>query len=390
MAGKKENRRNIIALGWASFFTDLSSEMIFPLIPVFLVDVLGAGKAFVGLVEGIAEAISSLLKAFSGILSDRLGRRKPLVVFGYSFSAFSKGGFALATAPWHVLAARSLDRVGKGIRTAPRDAIIADSTVSESRGRWFGFHRAMDQSGALAGALIAGAVLKWHFADIRNVFYLSLVPAFIAVILLIFFVKEVKGKGPVPFALAVRGYTPGYWAFVGVNTLFNMGFFSYAFFILQADATGYVPYQVSLLWFEYNLVYVLVSYPAGFLLDRYGRKKGMLVAYLLFITACVVAGTVSAQLTLLIVFAVYGAASSMYQTASRTYVSELAGPEKRASGIGIFYLFTAAGNFVSSVAAGWLWSLYGASAAFALGVSAGLLSFILGAFLFRETGNTSQ
>ena len=195
---------NIVSMGWVSFFTDVSSEMIYPLLPLFLTSVVGAGTTFVGLVEGIAEATASLLKLFSGWFSDRLGKRKTLVVAGYVLSAMARPLVAAATAGWHVLLVRFLDRVGKGIRTSPRDALLSDSVRREESGRAFGFQRAMDHAGAVAGPLIAFFLLTFLTADYRLIFWAAFVPGLISVLVLILKVRETKA--------APSGSGSAFWA----------------------------------------------------------------------------------------------------------------------------------------------------------------------------------
>ena len=267
--------RNVFFTGLVSFFMDFSSEMIYPLVPIFLSSVLGINKSVIGLIEGTAESTASLLKVFSGWFSDRIGRRKILLLAGYGISTLSRPVVALSTAWGHVLLFRFIDRFGKGIRGAPRDAIIADCTPLKDLGRSFGFHRGMDTLGAVAGPATAFIILSFFTGNYRLVFWLSMLPGLVAVLVIIFFVREKKGrniKSVLP-KLSLKEFDWRYKAFIVIATLFAVGNSSDVFLILKATNTGIKETQVPILYLSFNLVYALTSVPAGILSDRIGRKR---------------------------------------------------------------------------------------------------------------------
>jgi len=310
-------KKNVLVLGAASFFTDVSSEMIFPLLPVFLTAVLGAGKEAIGLIEGLADSASSLLDIFVGYWSDAGRNRKRFVVAGYGLSSLSKFGIAFASSWPAILVFRSVERVGKSVRTAPRDALIAASSGRGSRGKAFGIHRAMDTMGAIVGPALAFVILG-AFADssdgYRAVFQLALIPAFVAVALIWLFVREPKlsaekeKKKPLrpDFWQSLRTLSPDYRRFLGISCLFSLSYFSFAFLIVRANELGISAQDILLIYILYNVAYMAASIPAGGLSDRIGRKRIIAASFLLY--ALVLAGFAFAanlwQIALL--FAIYG------------------------------------------------------------------------------------
>ena len=292
--------KNVFWMGITSFFTDVGSEMIYPILPVFLSSVLGVNKAFIGLIEGIAEATASLIKLVSGWLSDKLGKRKEIVVFGYSLSTLAKPFLAISAAGWHVLGLRFLDRLGKGLRSSPRDALIAESCESCDRGKSFGFHRALDSAGAMAGPAIAfilmpllggftGAGLA-AASPYRIIFLLSAIPAAIAVIILILFVKENNNGRDVsrhiPAKQSKLNLKPllnkNFLAFMLIYTLFTLGNSSDAFLILRAQDFNISLYFIPLLWMMFNGVYTAFCLPAGKISDIVGRKKVIVTGLIVY------------------------------------------------------------------------------------------------------------
>jgi len=277
--------KNVTIAGLVSFFMDVSSEMIYPLVPLFLANVLGASKSTIGLIEGIAESTASLLKTFSGICSDRIGNRKWLMAIGYSISTLSRSIIALASVWQHVMASRFVDRFGKGIRTAPRDAIIAESADKAVLGRAFGFHRAMDTMGAVVGPALAFFLLGRFSNNYRIVFWLSMIPGFIAVLLIALFITE-KKKAIVSHAerpkLTAAHFDWRFKFFVIIATLFAVGNSSDVFLILRAEQKGIQTAMIPVVYLLFNLVHSLSSIPAGMASDKFGKKRVILLGFILF------------------------------------------------------------------------------------------------------------
>lgn len=277
--------KNVFFTGLVSFFMDISSEMIYPLVPLFLANVLGVNKALIGLIEGIAEATASILKVFSGWLSDRLGHRKYLMAIGYSVSTLSRPIMATAAVWQQILTARFTDRLGKGIRTAPRDAIICESAESTHLARAFSFHRALDPLGAVVGPAIALFLLGFLDNDYRQVFWLSMIPGAIAVLLIMVFIREKKQQ---PDTCRERPrLTFGHFdwkakSFIAITTLFAMGNSSDVFLILRAQQLGIPTVMIPAVYLVFNLVYSLSAIPAGMAADKFGRKRLILLGFVLF------------------------------------------------------------------------------------------------------------
>lgn len=277
--------RNVFVAGLVSFFMDVSSEMIYPLVPLFLANVLGVNKSVIGLIEGVAESTASLLKVFSGWLSDRIGNRKWLMAAGYGISTISRPIVALA-ACWHqVMGFRFIDRLGKVVRNAPHDAIIAESTEIAYLGRAFGFHRSMDTMGAVVGPASAFFFLGLFSNDYRMVFWLSMIPGIIAVLLIIFFIKEKKKVSPPQSErpkLTLKHFDRKFKFFVVIAALFAVGNSSDVFLILRAQQTGIPTVMIPIVYLLFNLVYSISSIHAGIAADRFGRKRVILLGYVLF------------------------------------------------------------------------------------------------------------
>lgn len=378
---------NVILLGLVSLLTDVSSEMVYPLIPLFLTERLGAGPAVVGLIEGAAESLASLLKVVSGHLSDRSGRRKPLAVIGYGLATIGKLLLFLANAWGLVLAGRMVDRFGKGIRTAPRDALIADSVPPERLGRAFGLHRALDTLGATTGVL--GAYLFIHFgADMRLAFLWALVPAVLA---LVFFLPvrdrprdrphDQPRYGPHDRLRSDAGnrlrwgeLDQGLKAFLLLAFLFTLGNSSNQFLLLRARNLGATTDTVILLYLVYNLVYTLFSYPAGRLSDRLGRGPVLVMGHLTF--ALVYAGfaVTSGGPALWALFAAYGLYSAATESVARALLVERAPASIRATVLGLHATLVGAALFPASLLAGALWEAMGPAAPFWFGAGAGALT----------------
>ncbi len=375
------------ALGFVSMFMDISSEMIHALLPVYMVAVLGTSSLTVGIIEGIAEATASITKVFSGALSDWLGKRKMLAALGYGLAAVTKPIFPLAPSIGWLVAARFVDRIGKGIRGAPRDALIADITPPEQRGAGFGLRQSLDTIGAFVGPLLAIA-LMWATADhFQAVFWIAVIPAFVAVFLIVFAVKEPArptGQRKVRMPLRrseLRFLNATFWLVVAVATVFTLARFSEAFLILRAQSIGLSLALVPIVLVVMNLAYSLSAYPVGVLADRVSRPMLLAVGLLLLVVADLVLALVPNMAGLLIGVVLWGLHMGFTQGLLATLVADAAPAELRGTAFGVFNLITGIALLVASVVAGFLWDQIGpqatflAGAAFALVTLAGLLCF---------------
>jgi MFS family permease len=380
--------KNIFVLGLVSFLTDVSSDMIYPILPVFLSDVLGSSKLFIGLIEGIAESTASILKIFSGWLSDKLGKRKILVSLGYGLSSLGKPILSIVTAGWQVLVLRFMDRFGKGVRTSPRDAMIADSSLSERRGLSFGFHRAMDSGGAVLGPLLAFLFLPLVNRNYRTLFLIASIPAFLSVLLLILFVKEkkkakekisglAKPKFSGPDNIVSSSNHRKFKIFVFGVTIFTLGNSSDAFLFLRAKGLNIDVVYIPVLWLVLNAVYTLVSLPAGWLSDRIGRKNLILSG--LFVYALVYLGFALATRSYhaWLLFAVYGVYYGLTNGTMRSHVADLVAEDKRATAYGIYHGAVGMTALPASLIFGWLWQSVGVSFAFCFGAGLALLALLI-------------
>jgi MFS family permease len=384
---------NVFVLSVVSFFNDVAGEMLYPVVPIFLATALGAPYAAIGLVEGAAEAAASGLKGFSGWAVDRFGHQKALIGGGYLLSAAAKPLLGLAMGWPLVLAARVLDRVGKGIRTAPRDALIADSASAAARGRAFGFHRAADTAGAVVGPLLAIALIDWLGENnLRPIFLLALLPGLAAVAL----VPRVRESARPPrltqhsaAAAAPTVWTAPLLGFLGVSTIFAVVNSSDAFLILRAKGLGLSTTVVILAYVVYNLVFAGLSTAAGSWSDRVGRKPALVLGLLIF--AGVYAGLAVADSSLWVwpLFAVYGAYIALSEGVGKALLTDLAPVTSRGTVMGVYQLVVGLGTLVASVIAGWLWDAMGAPAPFWYGAAGALLAaLLLLAIPFRTTGET--
>lgn len=371
--------RNVIAMGIVSFFNDTASEMIYPVLPLFLTGVLGAPMAAVGLIEGVAEASASIFKVLSGWLSDRIGRRKPFVILGYSLSTLSKPLFGLTTS-WHgALVARTSDRFGKGIRTAARDALIAESTLTNSHGRSFGFHRAMDGLGSTVGPLLTLSLLTFVSASFKTIFLLAFIPGIISVLVLIFFVREVRTT-PQQLSLNSSWRTLGtpFFVFLIINALFALGNSSDAFIILRTQALGLSLTQIILLYTLYMASYSLTSLPAGILSDRIGPRRVMVLGFFLFSFVYWMFGVADSAHLFWLLLPLYGFFLALTDGVGKAYIAHLVPNKQLGTAYGIFQITVGVGNFFASLLAGFIWTHYGSGVPFILGsVTAALAAFLL-------------
>ena len=372
--------RNVFAAGLVSFFMDVSSEMVYPLVPLFLANVLGVNKSVIGLIEGIAESTASLLKVFSGWFSDRIGRRKGLMGVGYAVSVLSRPLIALAVAWQHILASRFIDRLGKGIRTAPRDAIIAESSDPGVMGRAFGFHRAMDTLGAVIGPALAFFLLSAFAGDFRKVFWVSMIPGIIAVLLIIFLIKERKKVLPERHErpkLTLAHFDWRFKFFVVITTLFAIGNSSDVFLILRSQQLGITTAMIPVVYLTFNLVYALSAIPAGIAADRFGKKRVVLVGFILFALiyyGFAVAGSATAAWVL---FGLYGVFMGLTEGVQKAFLTTIIPPDFKATAFGVYNTAVGLALFPASLIGGWLWDRVSPAATFYYGSAMAAVSTLL-------------
>lgn len=359
---------NIIILGLASLLTDLSTEMVYPLLPLFLTQTLGASPAVLGFIEGLAESAASLLRVFSGYVSDRIGRRKPLAIAGYTASTLGKMLLYLAAAWPMVLAGRLVDRFGKGVRTAPRDALIADSSDPGRRGRAYGLHRAMDTVGATMGVVAAILLLRTVSGNFRVIFLWSLVPAALGVAVL-FLARDVRSHQSSAQAPVLRwsALPRRLRAYLLVVFLFALGNSSNQFLLLRAQNLGAPAAIVLLLYLSYNVAYAAVAYPAGRLSDRIGRRALLVSGYTLYGVVYVGFAVARSPAWLWMLFVVYGLYIGVSEGVEKALVADLAPAAVRATAIGLHATLVGAGLLPASLLAGWLWTLFGPAIPFYFG-----------------------
>ncbi|MEK7114826.1 MAG: MFS transporter [Patescibacteria group bacterium] len=366
----KKGRFNVWWLSATSFFTDISSEMIFPILPIFLKDVLGASFGLIGLIEGLAEGLGSILKYFSGYLSDKIHKRKGLTLLGYSISALSKLFFALAQSPLTVLFFRSLDRTGKGVRTSPRDALIAESVNESERGKYFGIHRASDTAGAVIGTLIAVGLLFYFDNDIvnaiRSILLISFIPAAIGVLLLLFVrepkfvVKSIHQLADKKKLFQFGRFSRDFKIFLVAAALFGLANYSYSFYILRANDVGVMIAFIPLIYLIYNIFYALSSYPAGRLSDKIGRAPVLIGAFVLFAALNLAFAFEAGKLSIWFLFALYGLFIGLTDGVFKAFVSDLVSRESQGEGFGIYHTVIGFATLFGNLGAGLIWQTYGA------------------------------
>lgn len=377
----------VVILGIVSLLTDISSEGIYPLIPLFLVNVLHSQVITVGIIEGFAESTASVLRLFSGWLSDVLKNRKWITVAGYSLSMISKPLLSVATSWGQVFGVRLADRLGKGIRSAPRDALIADVCQPENRGLAFGFHRAMDTVGAVTGPLLVFWLLRSLGLPIRTIFLLSAIPAAIGVIILIVFVKEnchrILPDGQLP-RIRLREFSRPFKLFLLVVVVFSIGNSSDAFLILRAQNVGISTPKILLIYVLFNTVEAAFATGAGALSDRIGRRNVIVAGYLIFATVYAGFGFARHPATIWILFGVYGLYNALTQGVQRAFAADLIGANVRGTGMGTYHMMTGLALLPASILAGFLWDSISPSAPFFFGTLTALAAVLLLVILFRN------
>ncbi len=365
--------KGVWTLGLVSLLMDTSSEMIHSLLPVFLVSVLGVGALSVGVIEGVAEATAAITKVFSGALSDRIGRRKPLVLFGYGLAALSKPVFALAPSFAWVVGARFVDRVGKGVRGAPRDALVADLTPPRLLGAAFGLRQTLDTVGAFAGPAIAVLAMWASADDYRLVFWIASVPAALAVLLIAVGVREPethRAASAKRISWRQAAHLPSaFWAVTGVAALMTLARFSEAFLLLRAQSVGLADALVPAVFIAMNLVYAGSAYPVGRLSDRLGRRGLLLAGFAVLIAADLALAAAQTVPAVLGGVALWGLHMGMTQGLLSAMVADAAPAERRGTAFGVFNLVSGVAVLLASVVAGGLWNFVGPQATFVAGAA---------------------
>lgn len=359
----EENIRNVYMMGLVSFFTDISSEMVFSVLPVFVLSLPGGSVAYLGLIEGTAEALSYILRAVSGVFSDKFRRRKPFILIGYAVSNVVKPFFSAAGSAAEVLFIRVADRVGKGIRTSPRDALISDSVSEKRRGEAFGLHRTLDQTGAILGPLIATGAMMFLGWGLKDVFLLSLVPGSLALVVILFGVKEIIGEAGSDYTFLgglKEVMSGGFLRLLSVVTLFSLGAFNFSFILLNARDCGVADALIPVVYAVVNVAHTLVAIPAGKLSDRVGKEKVLAVGYVTFIASAgllwLLGGSVAAAYLVALVF---GAYMGIVETVQRALVPGYVDPGLKGTAYGVYYLVVGSCFFISNSAVGFLWQGYG-------------------------------
>ena len=383
--------RNVKALSLVSLLTDASSEMILPLLPLFVTTVLGASATMLGAIEGLADSISSLLKLASGWWSDRARRRKPIVVAGYGIASVVRPLMAFAAHQWHVMAVRAADRVGKGIRSSPRDALIADATPPADRGRAYGFHRAADNFGAVVGPVAAWLLMEQGKMELRTVFLWASLPAVLSLVVLAMFVRDVDrpgapaeaAKAPATVAApSAAALGSGFWRYLAVVFVFTIGCSTDAFLLLRASQIGVAAAWIPILWAGHNLVRAVTSTPGGHLSDHVGRKPLIVAGWAVYAAVYLLFAFATEAWQAWVVLLAYGLYFGLVEGAEKAFVADLVPAERRGAAFGWFNFVVGVGALPASLIFGLVWdrvspvAAFGLSASLAGAASAGLLLLV--------------
>jgi MFS family permease len=369
--------RNTFLLALASFFADISTEMLYPVLPIFLTETLKASGSVVGFIEGIAEATQNIIQGLSGSLSDKLQKRKSIALVGYLLAAIGKPFIGLATAWQGVLGGRFLDRFGAGTRSAPRDALIASSVAESNRGKAFGLEGVGDNTGAFLGPLLAILLLTVFHLHIRLIFYLAVIPGLLA-FLMVLLVEErpvaVAAKAKIDIALGQ--FPKAYWKYLIATGIFGIGNSSNAFLILQTKDSGASLRTTILIYAGFNLVAALISYPAGFLSDKLGRRNILLLAFAIFVGTYLGFALTRRIALIALLFVGYGLYQGIFRSVGKALATDYVPERLRASGIGWYNAIIGIAGLVASLAAGWLWDKAGHPAVFIFGAASAMLGSI--------------
>lgn len=381
--------RNVLFLGLTSFLTDTTSKMIYSIMPMFLMS-LGASKTELSLIEGIAESTASLLKALSGWWSDRIGKNKPFMVIGYAFTALLSPLFSLATSPTQVLIVRFAERVGKGIRTAPRDSLVAASSREGAKGRNFGFHKAMDNSGAILGPLMAAGLLALFPGQFRKVMLIAGLPALFGLLSLVLFVKEARnGKAELLGKLSFRSFPRKYYWFLAIVFLFTMGNSTDALLLVKASDVGISDTLIPMMYLVFNSVSVLFSVPAGMLSDKIGRERLIIFGYMLYALVYFGFARTTSTSSLVLLFALYGVYSAATDGIQKALVTDIVDTKVKGTGLGVYNFLVGVTLLPASIIAGLLYDKVSNGAPFYFG-SAMAFTAALMMIAFYRKGRISQ
>jgi MFS family permease len=380
MGEEKDDMQNVYRLGFVSFFTDMSTEMVFSILPVFILNLPGGGIAALGLIEGVAEALSYVLRAISGLFSDLFRKRKVFILIGYGVSALARPFFATASSVYDVLVIRVADRVGKGIRTSPRDALISDSVRSSRSGMAFGIHRTLDQSGAIIGPLTATFVMVYLSWNARQVFILSFLPGVFALVIIIFGVREIaaRQKSEFRFLEGVRTVLKGkYVLLLGIVALFSLGAFDFSFILLNAKVMGVSDELIPIVYMTLNLTHTLVAIPAGRLSDRVGKEKVLGIGYAIFVVVAALLFFLPRNISSAYLIAlVFGAYMGVVETIQRALIPGYVDTSLKGTAYGAYYLVVGLSFFMANSVVGVLWQSLGVWASSLYSGTLALLAFI--------------
>lgn len=358
---------NVFFAGLTSFLTDTTTKMVYSVMPMFLLSI-GATKTQLALIEGIAESTAAFLKAISGLWSDKIGRNKPFMVIGYAVTAVMAPLYATAVAPVHILFLRFVERVGKGIRTAPRDSLIAASSQEKKAGRNFGFHKAMDNCGAIVGPLLSFLILAVIPGQYRSIFLISALPALLGVLSIIVFVKEAKVDAKsLPEKISWKDFSPRYYLFLFIVFLFTLGNSTDALLLVKANDVGITAARIPLVYLIFNAVSVLFAVPMGILSDRIGRERIIIFGYLLYSAVYFGFGRTDGKITVILLFALYGLYSAATDGVQKALVSDLVDKNKKGTGLGIYNALLGMTLLPASLIAGMLYDQVNSSAPFYFG-----------------------
>lgn len=380
--------RNIFFVGITSFLTDTTTKMIYAIMPLFLMT-LGATKTELSLIEGIAESTASVLKALSGWWSDKIGKNKPFMIIGYAFTAILSPLFSMVTSPLQVLMIRFTERVGKGIRTAPRDSLIAGSTEGNTKGKSFGFHKAMDNSGAILGPLLAFGILALFPGNYRKVFIFAAIPGLLGLAAIILFVKEAKrDKTELLGRITLKDFSPKYYALLGIIFIFTLGNSTDALLLIKASDIGIQDTFIPIIYLIFNAVSVLFAIPAGILSDKIGRERLIIFGYLLYSIIYFGFGRTNSQGVLILLFALYGLYSAATDGIQKALVSDLIEKNKRGTGLGLYNCIVGITLLPASVIAGLLYDNVNNRAPFYYGSIMALIAAMFMLIFYRRGKGT--
>ena len=361
--------RNTVLLTLASLFADISTEMLYPVLPIFLTQTLRASGSIVGLVEGVAGATQNIIQGFSGSLSDKLQKRKSIAIVGYALAAIAKPLIGLSAVWQGVLGGRFLDRLGTGIRSAPRDALIASSVDEENRGKAFGLEGVGDNAGAFLGPLLAVVLLSFLHVNIRLIFYVAVIPGLLALAMILLVAEGRSGEPQAKVSIKLGRFPKAYWKYLLATAVFGIGNSSNVFLILQTKALGASLATTILIYAAFNLVAALISYPAGSLSDRFGRRDLLLVSFAIFLAAYLGFALTRNLILIGALFVLYGLFQGIFRSAGKALASDLAPNELRAGGVGWYGTTVGLSGLVASLVAGLLWDRVGHGAVFLFGAA---------------------